>query len=123
MTPDNTIALTINSKSGQLRSLREAQGMSRREVAAKLGVTIPAVQDYERNEAAGRITLTTLRKYAEVLNCDVDVTITPRDEITTSVPSKRTPPRGVPRKAAPVPAEPIAEDPPSDRSGLWTAPV
>ena len=112
---------------GWLRSIREAQGLTRRQIAAQLGVTVPAIQDYERSEAAGKITLTTLRKYAEVLGCAVTVTVAPQ---TLSPAPETRPPRSSPKRkprpasAAPIEHTDIADEENSafnDRMGLWSA--
>ncbi|GAB5561913.1 MAG: hypothetical protein SynsKO_35600 [Synoicihabitans sp.] len=112
---------------GWLRSIREAQGLSRRHIAEQLGVTIAAVQDYERSEAAGKITLTTLRKYAEVLKCHVTVSVTPKDQ-ALSTPSPKPipqPPRKLRQKPLPARETPLpaAQDSLNlnDRMGLWSA--
>ena len=124
-----TPSLTNSTVAGsQLRSVREHMGLSRRHVAEQLGVTIAAVQDYERSEAAGRITLTTLRKYAAVLECDVTVTVRPRDSaaFTTAGQSKAKEsraPRSSRAPAAPVDTPTPTEVPPplNERMGLWCA--
>ena len=115
---------SLNAAS-RLREIREEMGLSRRHIAEQLGVTIAAVQDYERSEAAGRITLKTLRKYAEVLGCEVMVTITP-NEAHVAAP---TPPKlSVPRRKKPQPPAATAKPAPAkvpanlqDRMGLWSA--
>lgn len=120
------IVLTINSALGVLRKHREAQGISRRQIAESLGVSIPAVQDYERNEAAGTITLKSLRKYADALDCDVEIGLIRRPGRAARTPA--------PAKLLHLPAK--AKSPAKDRTpksptedelsndlGLWSAPV
>jgi transcriptional regulator with XRE-family HTH domain len=126
------MVLTIKSKKfkvtesgSRLRQIRVEQGLSRRHIAEQLGVTIAAVQDYERSEAAGRITLKTLRKYADVLGCDVTLSIAPRGGHPSGEPPTLAPTKSPRRRETPaLPTKPqtVAEPPAlQDRMGLWTA--
>lgn len=63
---------------GWLRSLREALGISMREVARKMRKTPQTVASLEKSEAADRITLQTLRHYAEAMNCELVYAIVPK---------------------------------------------
>ena len=63
---------------GWLRALRQALGMTTRQLAASVGVTQAAVMDAERAEARGDITLSTLRRYAEALDCELTYALVPR---------------------------------------------
>src|SRR5712672_4743617 len=56
---------------GWLRAVRQALGMTTRQLAKAVGVTQAAVVDAERTEAKGDITLTTLRRYATALDCEL----------------------------------------------------
>lgn len=67
-------------KEGWLRTVREAQGLSRRTVGEKLGVTHAAVRDYELAEIRDAITLATLRRTAGALGCDLVVALVPKDK-------------------------------------------
>lgn len=63
---------------GWLRVIREALGMTTRQLAKTVGVTQAAVVDAERSEARGNITLTTLQRYAAALGCEVRYTLVPQ---------------------------------------------
>jgi len=65
-------------KGGWLRAVREALGMTTRQVANTVGVTQAAVVDAERNESKGDITLTTLQRYAAALGCEVSYVLVPK---------------------------------------------
>jgi transcriptional regulator with XRE-family HTH domain len=112
---------------GWLRNIREAQGLSRRQIAEQLGVTVPAIQDYERSEAAGKITLSTLRKYAQILNCEVTVTLTPRSSASTQETRKSLAPlKRKPRSASAASAKNSHTENEensvfNERMGLWSA--
>jgi predicted DNA-binding mobile mystery protein A len=65
-------------KSGWLRAVRQAIGMTTRQLASAVGVTQSAVVDAERNEAKGDITLATLQRYAAALGCEVNYVLIPK---------------------------------------------
>jgi predicted DNA-binding mobile mystery protein A len=56
-------------KGGWLRLIREALGMTTAQVAQRLDVAQQAVAKFERNEAAGKITLESLARVADALGC------------------------------------------------------
>lgn len=63
---------------GWLRSVREALGISMREVARKMRKTPQTVASLEKSEAADRITLQTLRHYAQAMNCELVYAVVPK---------------------------------------------
>jgi len=63
---------------GWLRAIRQAVGMTTRQLAKSVGVSQAAVSDIERAEARGDITLATLQRYAKALDCDVVYALVPR---------------------------------------------
>ena len=52
--------------------------MSSRQLAARMGVSQPAVSQLERSEVAGRIQLDSLRRAAAALDCDLVYSLVPR---------------------------------------------
>lgn len=64
---------------GWLRSIREGLGWPRRIVAEKLNVSPAAVRDFEEGELSETISLRTLRRTANALDCDVVITLVARD--------------------------------------------
>ena len=64
-------------RSGWIRAVREGLGMSATQLAAKLGVIRQSVEAYERSEAAGKITLESLNKVAEALECRLVYALVP----------------------------------------------
>jgi predicted DNA-binding mobile mystery protein A len=62
---------------GWLRAVRQALGMTTRQLAKAVGVTQAAVVDAERTEAKGDITLTTLQRYAAALGCELTYALVP----------------------------------------------
>ncbi|MCB2413952.1 mobile mystery protein A [Demequina sp. TTPB684] len=65
-------------QSGWIRAVRDALGMSTRDMAARLGVTSMAVSKLEASERAGTIGLDTLTRAADALGCDVVYALVPR---------------------------------------------
>lgn len=64
--------------SGWIRAIRQALGMTTRQLAKLVSVTQAAVVDAERTEARGDITLATLQRYATALGCEVRYALVPR---------------------------------------------
>ncbi|MCH9715160.1 MAG: mobile mystery protein A [Cyanobacteria bacterium] len=63
---------------GWLRAIREALGMTSGVLAERLGVTASGARKLEQAEAADAITLGTLRRVAEALECDLQYALVPR---------------------------------------------
>ncbi len=72
---------------GWVRAIRDALGMSSRQLAARINISQPAVAQLERSEADGVVQLDTLRRAADALECDLVYVLVPRaslDEIVRS---------------------------------------
>ncbi|MCI3951675.1 MAG: hypothetical protein K0R53_1172 [Burkholderiales bacterium] len=67
----------VPPRGGWLRAVREALGMTTAQLAKRLGVAQQTVVKLERNEAAGKITLQSLRRVAEAMNCRVSYAVVP----------------------------------------------
>lgn len=63
---------------GWLRAVREALGITIREIARKMRKTPQTVASFEKSEAANRITLQTLQHYAEAMDCELVYAIVPK---------------------------------------------
>jgi len=63
---------------GWLRAIRQALGITTRQLAKSVGVTQAAIVDTERTEAKGDITLATLQRYAAALDCELSYVLVPR---------------------------------------------
>ncbi|MCX5957785.1 MAG: mobile mystery protein A [Cyanobacteria bacterium] len=63
---------------GWLRAIREALGLSTAALAARLGITASGVRKLEQAEATDAITLGTLRRVAEALDCELQYALVPR---------------------------------------------
>ena len=65
-------------KGGWLRAIRQALGMTTGQLAGRLGIAQQAVVKFERNEAAGKITLESLARVAAALECRVTYAVVSR---------------------------------------------
>lgn len=63
---------------GWIAAVREALGLSQRQVGKKMRATGQAIQQFEKAEAEGRITLRALRRVAGTMGCEVVYTLVPR---------------------------------------------
>ncbi len=81
LTPWRRMANDVPPRGGWLRAIREALGMSTAQLASRLGVAQQAIVNFERNEAAGKITLQSLRRVAQALNCRVVYAVVPNQPL------------------------------------------
>ncbi|MDA0365527.1 MAG: mobile mystery protein A [Chloroflexi bacterium] len=70
---------------GWIRAIRDALGMSGRELAERMRVSQPTITDLERNEVRGTIQLDTLRRAADALDCDLAYVLLPRRSLDEAV--------------------------------------
>lgn len=63
---------------GWLKAIREALGMTTRQLAQSVGVSQSTVIDIEKSERKGDITLASLRRYAAALDCELVYALVPR---------------------------------------------
>jgi predicted DNA-binding mobile mystery protein A len=66
---------------GWIRAIREALGMSSRQLAVRLGKHPTSIRDIESSEQKGTIQLSTLRQVAEKLNCTLVYALVPHDSL------------------------------------------
>lgn len=70
---------------GWIRSVREALGMSGRQLAARILVEPPRIPEMEKAETHGNITLKSLRRAAEAMDCELVYAFVPRTDLETSL--------------------------------------
>ena len=66
---------------GWIRAIREAFGMSIRQMAERMGVSKTTAAALERSEAANTIKLSSLRAVGEALNCELVYALVPRTSL------------------------------------------
>jgi predicted DNA-binding mobile mystery protein A len=70
---------------GWIRAIRDALGMSSTELAARIGVSQQRVSQIEHSEVQEAITLETLRRAANALDCDLVYVLEPRTSLDEAV--------------------------------------
>ncbi len=63
---------------GWVRAIREALGLTTAQLAGRIGVSQPRVMEIEKAERTGAITLTTLERAAQALDCKLVYIFVPR---------------------------------------------
>lgn len=63
---------------GWIRAVKEALGMSSRQLAARLGVSAPRITALEKSEVEETVTLASLRRAAEALDCALVYSFVPK---------------------------------------------
>jgi predicted DNA-binding mobile mystery protein A len=79
------LSQTAMPHAGWVRSIRESLGMSAEALGIRLGVTKRSVQQLEEGEVSGSAQLSTLRRAAEALNCDLVHILVPRQPLEMMV--------------------------------------
>ncbi|MCE9587838.1 MAG: mobile mystery protein A [Verrucomicrobia bacterium] len=70
---------------GWIRAIRSSLGMRGVDFAQRLGIAPASASALEQSEAAGTISLKSLRKAAEVLDCDLVYALVPRKGLTSAM--------------------------------------
>lgn len=66
---------------GWVRAIRDGLGMSRRQLAERLGLLTSRIQILEQDETTGAVTIKTLRRTAEAMDCVFVYAIVPRTSL------------------------------------------
>jgi predicted DNA-binding mobile mystery protein A len=66
---------------GWIRTLRKALDMTLSDLGLRVGLSGPAISQFEKAETADSVTLSTLRKVAHALDCDLVYALVPRDSL------------------------------------------
>lgn len=75
MAPNTTV------RPGWIHYMRHSLGMTLKQLAGRTGLSLATVAQAERGEAAGRTTLSTLKKMADAMECDFVYAFVPRTDI------------------------------------------
>jgi predicted DNA-binding mobile mystery protein A len=70
---------------GWIRAIRDALGMTAKQLANRLGVSQQAVARIEKEELAGSVTIMTMRRIAESLDCVFVYGFVPRSSLEETV--------------------------------------
>lgn len=75
---------------GWVRAIREALGMSAKELGARMGLTPARIYALEAGEADGATSLKTLRRAAEAMNCTLVYALVPNEPLDDMVKRRAT---------------------------------
>ena len=71
--------------SGWIQAIRSALGMTTRQLATRLGISQSTLATLEKSEAENKITLQSLRRVADALDCDFQYVLVPRSPLKKRV--------------------------------------
>jgi len=77
--------LSARPRSGWVRAVRESLGMSAAAFARRLGMSPAGVRKLEGAEASDAVTLASLRKLAQALDCELQYALVPRTSLVQQV--------------------------------------
>ncbi len=72
-------------RKGWIRAIRDGLGMNRRQLAERMGVSSSRVQRIESDELSDAVTLRTMRRTAEAMDCVFVYAILPKDNLLSIV--------------------------------------
>jgi predicted DNA-binding mobile mystery protein A len=78
-------ALRARPSKGWVAAIRTALGMSRIVLAKRLKVSQQTIDEYEKGEVSGTITLDTLRRVADALDAELIVALVPRKSVAATL--------------------------------------
>lgn len=70
---------------GWIKAIRESLGMTTAQLGARMGVSQPRIIEIEKNETGDSITLDTLRRAANALECELVYALVPKHSLETVV--------------------------------------
>ena len=70
---------------GWIRALRNALGLSANQLGQALGIRSQSIDDLEKSEAAGRITLDALRRAGQAMDCTLVYALVPNSSLEATV--------------------------------------
>lgn len=72
-------------RNGWIDAIREALGMTKTQLARRMGIARPSLNRLEANEMSGAITITSLRNASEALGCELRYVLVPKKPLTEMV--------------------------------------
>ena len=70
---------------GWLRAIRDALGMTTKQLGQRLGVSQPRIVELEQSEVSGTVTLKTIQRAAEALGCRLVYVLVPEKPLVKTV--------------------------------------
>lgn len=78
----------IQPENGWIYEMRDALGMTLAKLGSLCGLATPTIAQAERREAEGKLTVETLRKAAEAMNCEFTYMFVPKSDMTKFIEKK-----------------------------------
>jgi predicted DNA-binding mobile mystery protein A len=75
------VARDASVRPGWIAYMRRSLNMTLKQLAGRAGLSLPTIAQAERGEAAGRATLSTLRKMAHAMDCELIYAFVPKTDI------------------------------------------
>ena len=85
-----SIAKDTNVRTGWIGYMRQAMCMTLRTLAKSTGLSPATVQQIEKREKAGRVTIETMQKIAAAMECDFVYAFIPKQELADFLKKKAT---------------------------------
>ena len=79
------VRVPFRPRGGWLSTMRQALGMTKTQLADRLGIARTGVNRLETNELKGAITITSLARAAEALGCELQYVFVPRKPLGVMV--------------------------------------
>ena len=85
-----TAKSAINPKAGWIRAIREAIGMTTVQLAERMGIQQSGVTLLEQREVAKKVSLETLQRAAQAMNCELVYAFVPKESLEQIVDEQAT---------------------------------
>jgi predicted DNA-binding mobile mystery protein A len=79
----------VRPRRGWLRTVRKALGMTLKEVGKSMGISPSHLISFEKAEARDRITLYSLKRYADAMGCELVYALVPKSGTFTELAERR----------------------------------
>lgn len=80
--------MLMHPQKGWIREMRQALGITLAKLGDLCGLATPTIAQAERRELEGKLTLETLRKTAEAMNCELTYSFIPKSDMTEFIEKK-----------------------------------
>ncbi len=78
----------MHPQKGWIREMRQALGITLAKLGDLCGLATPTIAQAERRELEGKLSLETLRKTAEAMNCELTYSFIPKSDMTEFIEKK-----------------------------------
>lgn len=79
------VSAAVRPTRGWIRAIRDGLGMTTGQLARRMGVKQPRITELESGEASGKITIQSLERAAEAMNCRLVYALVPMQPLTDTI--------------------------------------